>query len=766
MFASLLHAISKHNDIRDEKYDLLRDDGLYTDTGATIHQYDKEGVDYIASLTAKKCIEQFLTGTKWKDLDNGDAISGDARTYAKGIIQHARKIKKHNYKLTVKYKHSKGCTSGRRFDDGMGTQILNKEIRAYFLPDTYHDFDMCNAHPTILLWLYKQLNLSGERLDEYVSNRAEVLEKSGKSKKDILTMINCDKHKKSSNPWVQAFCDELARNKEQIVNIVANDYNSTDGSKHPLSSKMNKLLCNIENRCLHACMQAVDVGEEVILMFDGFMAHNEFTQADINNMNEATELIGVKWAEKKWSKGVIPESYTEQSERTYAMMKARWEDSHFIVEEPQLAYWQDNRDGARPINRQACQDASRKMWFMNDDGKKTKLFDEWIDDEDALTYTRVAYIPHAKHDPPALDDGVYNTAKPFAFDYIPKEERDSKAIDMFQELLCELSEDDDGLNYMMYYWAHLLQKPTERPQIMLLFKSHGGTGKDTLTNTITRMLGKDHCTVVDDMEKLYGGFNSALANKLFVTMNEIDGKQGLKYIEKLKNSLTAEHIHIVYKGKDGYEQVNICRPVVYSNSSNPMPIDSAVARRALMNQVRADRQLPKKFFEEYYACLDNAHWVNSLASYLCDYDLSNFKIRDPPETLSMRTKIQDKIQPLHRLLQELCEGRHSDKVYTNVPKMEGCIAIEVAEFKCLYKQELSEKYPSGWEPFMTDKKYIDNVFGNYNNIIYPKVRKSVNKVQKQVHVIHKERMINGLKNRREYTMPVMDEDDDDEDITN
>ena len=209
MFSNLLHAISKHNDIRDEKYDLLRDDGAYDDTVATKHHYDKEGVDYVASMTSKAFIETFLTGNKWKDLENGDTATGDARTYAKGITQHAKKIKKSQYKLVVQYKKSKNQNSGRCFDSGMGTQILNKEIRSYFLPASYHDYDMCNAHPTILLWLYKQLNLNCERLQEYVSDRANTLEKAGISKTQVLVMMNCDKHKKSTNTWVQAFCDEL-----------------------------------------------------------------------------------------------------------------------------------------------------------------------------------------------------------------------------------------------------------------------------------------------------------------------------------------------------------------------------------------------------------------------------------------------------------------------------------------------------------------------------------------------------------------------------
>jgi hypothetical protein len=764
-FASIINAISKHSNTTDERYELLTSDSTYVNTMASVHNYDKNGVDYIASLPSNKFIEIFLTGKKWKQKGNGESVVGDARTYAKGIIAHAKKIQKHNYKLTVKYKHSKGCKSGRLFDDGMGTQILNKDLRAYFLPNSYNDYDMINAHPTILLWLCKELNLSCERLAEYVNDRAAVLEKTQKTKQEILTMINCDKHKKSGNDWVQAFCDELTRNKQKIVNIIANDYNSTDGSKHPLSSKMNKLLCDIENRCLCAGLQhAVDEGtdENVIQMFDGFMVQKNLTAEDIEAMNDATELIGIKWSQKNWEKGVVPESFEKSKERTYEIMRSKWEENHFLVMEPEFAYWSLTSEGARPISRVACCDASRRYWYDNENGKKTKLFDTWIEDEDALTYRKVVYVPHAKHLPPQVAADEYNTAKPFTFDYIPADQRDPDALKMFKKLLSELSEDDAGIVYMMRYFAHLIQKPMERPEIMLLFKSHGGTGKDTLTKTITRILGRDHCATVDDMEKLFGTFNSVIANKLFVTMNEVDGKQGTKYIEKLKNSLTADEIPITYKNKDSYFQVNIYRPMVYSNNANPIPIESATCRRGLMNQVRADRQLPKSFFEKYYKGLEDARWVNSLASELCDYDLTNFKVRCPPETASMQSKIQDKIQPLHKLLQAICEGKHSGDVYTTVPKMPNCVGVEVSTFSKLYKQLLTELYPSGWEPFMTEKKYISNVFGNYNDIVYPRIRKSVNGAQKQLHVIHTTRMIAGLKNRREYTMAPLDDESETE----
>jgi hypothetical protein len=766
-FNSLITAIAKHNDTSGGKYHFLQEDNQYTDTLASVHCYDKAGVDYVASLPCARFIETFLTGKKWKEQSNGETIAMNARVYAKAIRTHAKKIQQNNYQLTIKYKNSKGCKTGRLFDDGMGTQILNKELRSYFLPASYRDYDMVNAHPTILLWLCKELKLSCERLEEYVSDRASTLEKAQKSKQEILTLINCDKHRKSNNTWVQAFCDELVRNKEQIVSIVANDYNSTEGSKHPLSSKMNKLLCDIENRCLCAGMQhALDnnTDDKVVQMFDGFMVQKELATEDIEAMNDATELIGIRWAEKPWTKGVVPESYEKSKQRTYEAMKAEFEKKHFIVSEPELSFWALTTNGARPISRVACCDASRKYWYEGGEGKKVKLFDPWIEDEDALTYRRVVYVPHAKHLPPrGLEAGDFNTATPFTFDYIPAEERNPNALEMFKRLLTELSEDTDGLEYMLSYFAHLLQDPTFRTEIMLLFKSHGGTGKDTLTKTLTRILGRDHCATVDDMEKLFGQFNSILANKLFVTMNEVDGKQGSKYIEKLKNSLTADEIPITYKGKDSYFQTNIYRAMVYSNNSNPIPVESATARRGLMNQVRADRQLPRDFFQEYYTGLKDAHWVNSLASDLCDYDLTDFDVRRPPETASMQSKIQAKIQPLHKFIQDLCEGKHAEDVYTTVPKKAGCIGIEVSTFNRIYKERLTETYPSGWEPFMTDKKYINNVFGNYNDIIYPRIRKSVNGQQKQIHAIHTERMIAGLKNRREYTTPVLDDSSDDED---
>ena len=49
-------------------------------------------------------------------------------------------------------------------------------------------------------------------------------------------------------------------------------------------------------------------------MFDGFMVQKELATEDIEAMNDATERIGIRWAEKPWTKGVVPESYEKSKQ--------------------------------------------------------------------------------------------------------------------------------------------------------------------------------------------------------------------------------------------------------------------------------------------------------------------------------------------------------------------------------------------------------------------------------------------------------------------
>jgi hypothetical protein len=147
---------------------------------------------------------------------------------------------------------------------------------------------------------------------------------------------------------------------------------------------------------------------------------------------------------------------------------------------------------------------------------------------------------------------------------------------------------------------------------------------------------------------------------------------------------------------------------------------------------------------------------------LYDIDLTDFKIRKPPTTASLMKKMQNNIHVVHKLFQDIAEGAYTEDIFTTVPRRPDCVAIETTAFMAEYKQRLSERYPGGHDPFMTDKKWLEGIFGAYNDIIWPSRRSRIEGKQRVVHIVHTERMVKGLKNRCEYTTNQTDSDDEEE----
>ena len=103
-------------------------------------------------------------------------------------------------KNSTKYKYGKGTKDcGRVFVDGQGgIQRVSLGLRGMLCTPDMVDYDMANAHPTILLWAMESLELPAPYLREYVSERARVLDENDLEKKDILKLINSDYNKKKA----------------------------------------------------------------------------------------------------------------------------------------------------------------------------------------------------------------------------------------------------------------------------------------------------------------------------------------------------------------------------------------------------------------------------------------------------------------------------------------------------------------------------------------------------------------------------------------
>ncbi len=113
-----------------------------------------------------------------------------------------------------------------------------------------------------------------------------------------------------------------------------------------------------------------------------------------------------------------------------------------------------------------------------------------------------------------------------------------------EHVLC--SSDKEAYQYLRYYLAHMLQKPEEKPGVMIVMLGGQGIGKGTLEVILRKMFAAT-TLMVSDVDSVVGRFNSCLERAYIVFMDEALFKGDRKSSDRLKNFVTAKHIQIEAK---------------------------------------------------------------------------------------------------------------------------------------------------------------------------------------------------------------------------
>lgn len=113
-----------------------------------------------------------------------------------------------------------------------------------------------------------------------------------------------------------------------------------------------------------------------------------------------------------------------------------------------------------------------------------------------------------------------------------------------EHVLC--SSDKDAYQYLRYYLAHMLQKPEEKPGVMIVMLGGQGIGKGTLEVILRKMFAAT-TLMVSDVDSVVGRFNSCLERAYIVFMDEALFKGDRKSSDRLKNFVSAAHIQIEAK---------------------------------------------------------------------------------------------------------------------------------------------------------------------------------------------------------------------------
>ena len=192
--------------------------------------------------------------------------------------------------------------------------------------------------------------------------------------------------------------------------------------------------------------------------------------------------------------------------------------------------------------------------------------------------------------------------------------------------------DESSYNYLINYIAHALQKPEEKPGVMIILMGGQGIGKGTLGRIIQKIWPSTYLQV-SNIDAITGNFNGALERSFIVFMDEALFAGDRKSSDALKSLVTEPLILLNEKHQPARQAKSYHRFIAATNAMHLKHTDND-DRRDFVLQV-SDRH---KNDQNYWNELDHEMNHGGIEAFMYDLqerDLTNFNVRAKPSTVAL-----------------------------------------------------------------------------------------------------------------------------------
>ncbi|MBY7812928.1 hypothetical protein KW448_14880 [Vibrio fluvialis] len=276
--------------------------------------------------------------------------------------------------------------------------------------------------------------------------------------------------------------------------------------------------------------------------------------------------------------------------------------------------------------------------YFYKDGKNQKTancFDLWVKDARRNTYLGVVFDPTNK-----ADSRFLNMWRGFDVEAVAGDDKLDRIMWHLLHVICNGNQ--DHFYYLLAWMAQIIQKPERKSGVCVVLKSEArGTGKSTVSVLMEKLLGQ-YAMRVQDGKHLLGAFNSHLANKLFVTIEEAFWSGSPKDAGKFRTLITDSTMTIEAKGKDAIEVDSYHRFLMCTNNEWAVPAHQQ-ERRFFVLEVSDCKQQNKEYFRELYADIEEPETIGQLFNFLQHYDISPFNLHKAPMTEALQAQIMESL---------------------------------------------------------------------------------------------------------------------------
>lgn len=298
--------------------------------------------------------------------------------------------------------------------------------------------------------------------------------------------------------------------------------------------------------------------------------------------------------------------------------------------------------------------ASRTISIGN--GKTEALTKIWMNSPKRRTYDGFTFCPG--REPEA---GYYNLWRGFKVKPSRKESKAAhESLETFKEHSLEniCNSNEEHYKWLMGYFAHLVQRPWEKPLVSLVFRGRKGVGKNAVVDRIGHLLGCHYLSVAR-RRYLMGNFNSYLENCLVISLNEAFWSGDKEANGILKDLITESHHVIERKGQEPYRVENLTRVFILGNEDWVVPATEEERRFGVFDVGEKRMQDWAYFKKMKQGMMDGGHAL--LLQFLMDYDISEVNVDIAPITEGLLQQKLESLEPLQEwwygcLIQEELEG--------------------------------------------------------------------------------------------------------------
>jgi hypothetical protein len=191
---------------------------------------------------------------------------------------------------------------------------------------------------------------------------------------------------------------------------------------------------------------------------------------------------------------------------------------------------------------------------------------------------------------------------------------------------------NDVLEYVLDYLAHMLQEPGELPRTSIVFKSEQGVGKNLFfENFAEKILGPKYLLSTTNIDHILGRF-PMISQKMLVLMDEANGKDSFLANDKIKGFITAPKIPYEKKGIDPVDIKNCARMIFFTNNDFPVKIEQS-DRRFVVSECSSDVKNNTAYFKTLLNAFNDKKLIWSFAQFLSNRNIAEWDpVNDRPIT--------------------------------------------------------------------------------------------------------------------------------------